>query len=148
MKKNEQFNQIMHFFATNDALSRLLPNLENLQRIEKVCRRIMPSVFLKSRVVAWENHQLTINVPTSAFASKFKQSVPVLITELQKSGIPVEKIRVKVRLKTTLEPTPREPRKPLSEKAKAEIAKLAQILKEQNENSELTKAVHELLENT
>lgn len=148
MTRRKYFNQVSQFFNENEALSRLIPNAENLTRIQKMCLDILPSIFSKSQVLSWENHKLTLGVPSQAFAAKMRQSVPFLQKELQKNGLPVEKIQVKVKMRNTLVSPPSKEREPLSEKAKAEIEKLAIWLKEKDANSELTKAVQSLLDKT
>ena len=129
----------------HDRLSGMLPNVARLTALQKACEQLLPEHFTFSEILQLEKSQLTIGVPNQATAAKLRQKLPLLQTELESAGWPVETIRVKVKLKKRIQ-VPQTPQKePLPPTVIEELGKLEMHLAQSGTHPSLMDAIHTML---
>jgi hypothetical protein len=102
-KKLSETNDINSYLTNNDKISPLLPTIRRNAKLQKECAVILSSIFANCEVLQLSEEQLTLSTPNAAIASKLKQQLPKLQTQLQQRGWQINAIRIKVQVKTMVE---------------------------------------------
>jgi Dna[CI] antecedent, DciA len=102
-KKLFEASGIASFLTSNDKISPLLPTIKRNASLQKECGIILPAIFASCEVLQLADEQLTLSTPNAALASKLKQQLPKLQSQLQQRGWQINAIRIKVQVKKTIE---------------------------------------------
>lgn len=86
------------FLRRNDKMAALLPAIERMARLQKDCAECLPAMFRYCEILAFEDGQLLLSLPTTALAAKLKQQLPKLQDTLGQRGWQVSHVRLKVQM--------------------------------------------------
>jgi hypothetical protein len=86
------------FLRRHDRLAALLPAVERMARLQKDCAECLPAMFKYCEILAFEDGQLTLSLPTTALAAKLKQQLPKLQETLARRGWQVLGVKLKVQM--------------------------------------------------
>ncbi|TFW27923.1 DciA family protein [Duganella callida] len=86
------------FLRRNDRMAALLPAIERMARLQKDCAECLPAMFKHCEILAFEEGQLLLSLPTTALAAKLKQQLPKLQDTLARRGWQVAGVRIKVQM--------------------------------------------------
>ena len=92
------------FLRRNDKMAALLPAVMRMASLQKDCAEALPAMFAHCDVLSFEQAQLVLAVPSSAFASKLKQQLPKLQLALHKKGWHIDGIKLKIQVTRALPP--------------------------------------------
>lgn len=98
MKITNVFPTATEYLDSHENMSGLLQAARRLSEIEKTCQSILPRHFSACSVLKLENGTMIIGVPNQSIAARIRQQIPYLQAELNRTGWPVESIRLKVQL--------------------------------------------------
>ena len=105
----------------------------------------MPAIFTSCEVLQLAEEQLTLSAPNAALASKLKQQLPKLQSQLQQRGWQVNAIRIKVQVKKTVEKPTAVKQLLLSDPAIRAFGELESALEDTPQNDALRAALHRLV---
>lgn len=91
------------FLRRNDRMAALLPAIERMARLQKDCAYCLPAMFKHCEILAFEDSQLILSVPTTALAAKLKQQLPKLQDTLARRGWQVAAVKLKVQMTKAVE---------------------------------------------
>jgi hypothetical protein len=91
------------FLRRNDRMAALLPAIERMARLQKDCAACLPAMFKHCEILAFEDSQLILSVPTTALAAKLKQQLPKLQDTLARRGWQVAAVKLKVQMTKAVE---------------------------------------------
>jgi hypothetical protein len=86
------------FLRRNDRMAALLPAVERMARLQKDCADCLPAMFKHCEILAFEDGQLLLSLPTTALAAKLKQQLPKLQDTLARRGWQVHGVKLKVQM--------------------------------------------------
>jgi hypothetical protein len=86
------------FLRRNDRMAALLPAVERMARLQKDCAECLPAMFKHCEILAFEDGQLLLSLPTTALAAKLKQQLPKLQDTLARRGWQVQGVKLKVQM--------------------------------------------------
>ncbi len=86
------------FLRGNDKMAALMPAITRMMSLQKDCADALPAMFRACAILSFEESQLVLATPNAAVASKLKQQLPKLQSNLQQRGWQVEAIRLKVQV--------------------------------------------------
>ncbi|RZT04063.1 Protein of unknown function [Duganella sp. CF402] len=86
------------FLRRNDRMAALLPAVERMARLQKDCAQCLPAMFKHCEILAFEDGQLVLSLPTTALAAKLKQQLPKLQETLAQRGWQVHGVKLKVQM--------------------------------------------------
>ncbi|MRW91604.1 DUF721 domain-containing protein [Duganella sp. FT80W] len=86
------------FLRRHDKMAALMPAVERMARLQKDCAECLPAMFKYCEILAFEDGQLTLSLPTTALAAKLKQQLPKLQETLARRGWQVANVRLKVQM--------------------------------------------------
>ncbi|WP_343730140.1 DciA family protein [Duganella sp.] len=86
------------FLRRNDRMAALLPAVERMARLQKDCAHCLPAMFKHCEILAFEDGQLVLSLPTTALAAKLKQQLPKLQETLAQRGWQVRGVKLKVQM--------------------------------------------------
>jgi hypothetical protein len=86
------------FLRKNDRMASLMPAAMRMASLQKDCANALPPMIATCDVMAFEQGQLLLAVPTSAVAARLKQQLPKLQADLLKRGWQVDAIKLKVQV--------------------------------------------------
>lgn len=86
------------FLRRNDRMAALLPAVQRMARLQKDCADCLPAMFKYCEILAFEEGQLTLSLPTTALAAKLKQQLPKLQETLARRGWQVANVKLKVQM--------------------------------------------------
>jgi hypothetical protein len=101
----------MRFNSSNISLKRptavgatdFLRRNERMARLQKDCADCLPAMFKHCEILAFEDSQLILSVPTTALAAKLKQQLPKLQDTLARRGWQVAAVKLKVQMTKAVE---------------------------------------------
>jgi hypothetical protein len=115
-------------FKGNADLKALSQQAADLSALQKQCQEIIPTALSNQvQVGAIENKSLTLYASNGAVAAKIKLLLPSLLSQLQKQGLAITRIRVTVKVQSHAPPA-KKPVRHLSQQAAENIYTLAQKL--------------------
>ena len=126
-------------------MAHLLPTVSRLLALQKDCATILPAMFNACQVLNLEAGQLVIATPNAALASKLKQQLPKIQTDLLKLGWQVSAIRLKVQVPIPDVVSPSIEKRQFSESAKTAFSALSAELGDGLQNAALKHAVLSLI---
>ena len=133
-------HKLRSVLRTSPDLHPVLAQVGRLQRLQAEYQRLAPaSLAASSQVVRLDNACLTLLADNAAVAAKLRQLGPSLAGDLRSRGIEVDLVRVRVGVRNA--PPPKAPAQRLGDKARQEVAQLAESL----EDTELGAALAHLL---
>jgi hypothetical protein len=91
------------FLRRNDRMAALLPAVERMARLQKDCADCLPAMFKHCEILAFEDSQLVLSLPTTALAAKLKQQLPKLQDTLARRGWQVAAVKLKVQMTKAVE---------------------------------------------
>jgi hypothetical protein len=91
------------FLRRNDRMAALLPAVERMARLQKDCAACLPTMFKHCEILAFEDGQLVLSLPTTALAAKLKQQLPKLQDTLARRGWQVAAVKLKVQMTKAVE---------------------------------------------
>ncbi len=95
------------FLRRNDKMAALLPAVTRMVALQKQCAAELPSMFSACEVLQFEARQLVLSAPNAALATKLKQQLPRLQSQLQSAHWQINVIRIKVQVsQKTNKPVP------------------------------------------
>ena len=144
-KKNFEAAGIATYLTSNDKISPLLPTLKRNASLQKECGTILPAVFASCEVLQLTEEQLTLATPNAALASKLKQQLPKLQSQLQQRGWQINAIRIKVQVKKAVEKPVPTKQLVLSGQAVHAFDALENALENTPQNDALKAALHRLV---
>jgi hypothetical protein len=144
-KKLFETSDISAFLTRNDKISPLLPTIRRNAKLQKECAAILASLFAQCEVLQLSEEQLTISTPNAAIASKLKQQLPKLQTQLQQRGWQINAIRIKVQVKRVVEKPPLTKQLTLSGPAISAFGQLENALEDTPQNDALKAALNRLV---
>ena len=133
------------FLAANDKISPLLPTIKRNASLQKDCGAILPTIFGSCEVLQLAEEQLTLSTPNAALASKLKQQLPKLQSQLQQRGWQINAIRIKVQVKKVVEKILPLKQLALSLPAVRAFNELENALEDIPQNDALRTALHRLV---
>ena len=136
---------VASFLASNDKISPLLPTIRRNATLQKECGTILPAIFGSCEVLQLADEQLTLSTPNAALASKLKQQLPKLQSQLQQRGWQINAIRIKVQVKKTVEKSLPVKQLVLSDPAVRAFGELENTLEDIPQNDALRAALHRLV---
>jgi hypothetical protein len=136
---------VASFLASNDKISPLLPTIRRNTSLQKECGTILSAIFDSCEVLQLADEQLTLSTPNAALASKLKQQLPKLQSQLQQRGWQINAIRIKVQVKKTVEKPLPVKQLVLSNPALRAFSELENNLEEIPQNDALKAALHRLV---
>ncbi|NVM76234.1 hypothetical protein FHW83_002029 [Duganella sp. SG902] len=86
------------FLRRHDRMASLLPAVERMARLQKDCAQCLPAMFKHCEILAFEDGQLVLSLPTTALAAKLKQQLPKLQETLAQRGWQVQGVKLKVQM--------------------------------------------------
>jgi hypothetical protein len=86
------------FLRRNDKMAALLPAIQRMARLQKDCAECLPAMFVHCEILAFEDGQLLLSLPTTALAAKLKQQLPKLQDTLARRGWQVHGVKLKVQM--------------------------------------------------
>ena len=86
------------FLRRHDRMAALLPAIERMARLQKDCAQCLPAMFKHCEILAFEDGQLLLSLPTTALAAKLKQQLPKLQETLAQRGWQVQGVKLKVQM--------------------------------------------------
>ena len=86
------------FLRRNDRMAALLPAVERMARLQRDCADTLPAMFKHCEILAFEDGQLLLSLPTTALAAKLKQQLPKLQETLGRRGWQITAVRLKVQM--------------------------------------------------
>ncbi|MYM65851.1 DUF721 domain-containing protein [Pseudoduganella sp. FT55W] len=86
------------FLRRHDRMAALLPAVERMARLQKDCAQCLPTMFKHCEILAFEDGQLLLSLPTTALAAKLKQQLPKLQDTLAQRGWQVHSVKLKVQM--------------------------------------------------
>lgn len=144
-KKLFEASGVTSFLASNEKISPLLPTIRRNASLQKECGAILPAIFGSCEVLQLADDQLTLSTPNAALASKLKQQLPKLQSQLQQRGWQINAIRIKVQVKKTVEKLLPVKQLVLSEPAVRAFGELENTLDATPQNDALRAALHRLV---
>ncbi|MDO8179047.1 MAG: DciA family protein [Undibacterium sp.] len=144
-KKLFEASGIATFLTSNDKISPLLPTIRRNASLQKECRTILPAIFDGCEILQLAEEQLTLSTPNAALASKLKQQLPKLQSQLQLRGWQINAIRIKVQVKKTIEKPLPIKQLVLSDTAVRAFDALENALEDTPQNDALKAALHRLV---
>lgn len=144
-KKLFEASDISAFLTRNDRISPLLPTIRRNAKLQKECAAILTGLFAQCEVLQLSEEQLTISTPNAAIASKLKQQLPKLQTQLQQRGWQINAIRIKVQVKKVVEKPPITKQLVLSDPAISAFGHLGNTLEDTPQNEALKTALKRLV---
>lgn len=136
---------VSSFLAANDKISPLLPTIRRNASLQKECGSILPAIFVSCEVLQLMEEQLTLSTPNAALASKLKQQLPKLQSQLQLRGWQINAIRIKVQVKKVVEKILPVRQLALSDPAVHAFNALENALEDTPQNDALRAALHRLV---
>ena len=136
---------VTSFLAANDKISPLLPTIRRNAKLQKECESILPAIFESCEVLQLAEEQLTLSTPNAALASKLKQQLPKLQSQLQQRGWQINAIRIKVQVKKVVEKSVPAKQLTLSDPAVRAFNDLEKSLEASPQNDALKAALHRLV---
>ncbi|WP_395822957.1 DciA family protein [Collimonas sp.] len=79
-------------------MAALLPAVTRMATLQKQCAAELPSMFSACEVLQFEDGQLVLSAPNAALATKLKQQLPRLQSQLQSVNWQINAIRIKVQV--------------------------------------------------
>ncbi|AMP01790.1 hypothetical protein CAter282_4022 [Collimonas arenae] len=83
-------------------MAALLPAVTRMAALQKQCAAELPSMFSACEVLQFEAGQLVLSAPNAALATKLKQQLPRLQSQLQSGHWQINAIRIKVQVSQNL----------------------------------------------
>ena len=145
MKINNVFPTATEYLDSHENMSGLLQVARRLSEIEKTCLSILPRHFSACSVLKLENGKMIIGVPNQSMAARLRQQMPYLQAELNRTGWPVDSIRLKVQLAQKRLVEKPAARKTLPPQAYESLVDLYSSLEKTKRNNRLTSALSELI---
>ncbi len=145
MKITNVFPTATEYLDSHENMSGLLQAARRLSEIEKTCQSILPRHFSACSVLKLENGTMIIGVPNQSIAARIRQQIPYLQAELNRTGWPVESIRLKVQLAQKRFSEKPAARKTLSNQAYESLVDLYSSLDKTKQNNRLVSALGELI---
>jgi hypothetical protein len=145
-RKPPEASGINAYLLRNDKLSPLLPTIKRNASLQKECCAILPVIFDHCEILLLAEEQLTLAAPNAALASKLKQQLPKLQSQLQLRGWQINAIRIKVQVRKTIEKPAPVKQLLLSEKAVQAFEVLERTLEDSGQNAELKAALNRLVQ--
>lgn len=145
-RKPPEASGISAYLLSNDKISPLLPTIRRNASLQKECATILPAIFDSCEILQLADEQLTLSIPNAALASKLKQQLPKLQTQLQLRGWQVNAIRIKVQVRKTVEKTSPVKQLVLSKQAVHAFDELEHALEDTPQNTALRAALKHLVQ--
>lgn len=140
-QKNEQPGGAINFLHENNNMVRLLPTVTRLIALQKACNSLLPPMFNACQVLHFDDGNLLFSVPNAALASKLKQQLPHIQSNLVLQGWQVNAIRLKVQVPQPISVATTLPKRHLSTSALNAFATLGEMLDDAPQNAALKAAV-------
>ncbi len=106
---------VSEFLKSSDKLAELLPAAQRVGQLQADCERLLPTLFATCRALQVRDGQLQVAVPNAALATRLRQVLPKLQSDLRAKGWAIEGIKLKV------QPMPDEPQRPSGKRADHEL---------------------------
>jgi hypothetical protein len=145
-RKLPEASGITSYLQSNDKISSLLPAIKRNASLQKECCAILPGIFDSCEVLQLADEQLSLATPNAALASKLKQQLPKLQSQLQLRGWQINAIRIKVQVRKTIEKPSPVKQLVLSDKAVEAFDMLGQTLEDNPQNAGLIAALGRLVQ--
>ena len=146
-KKLPQASEATQFLQYHDKLAALMPAVRRHIKLQKQCQEILPMLFEYCEVLNLSEAQLVLAAPNASLASKLKQHLPNLQSQLVQRGWEINAIKIKVQVKKTIEKPAPIKQAHLSNNAKLAFENLKLSLPTSNQNQGLQEALETLLKN-
>lgn len=146
--KNERPDGAMDFLHTNNNMVRLLPTVTRLIALQKACNSLLPPMFNACQVLHFDDGNLLFSVPNAALASKLKQQLPHIQSNLLMQGWQVNAIRLKVQVPQPISVATTLPKRHFPQDALNAFAALGEMLDDAPQNAALKAAVLALARRT
>jgi hypothetical protein len=111
--------EVSEFLKSSDKLAELLPAAQRVGQLQADCERLLPTLFATCRALQVREGQLQVAVPNAALATRLRQVLPKLQSDLRAKGWAIEGIKLKV------QPMPDEPQRPSGKRADHELPRNA-----------------------
>lgn len=145
-RKPPEASGISAYLLSNDKISPLLPTIKRNASLQKECGTILPAIFESCEVLQLADEQLTLSTPNAALASKLKQQLPKLQSQLQLRGWQISAIRIKVQVRKTVEKSSPVKQLVLSTQAVHAFDVLEHALEDTPQNAALRAALNRLVQ--
>ncbi|AIY43639.1 Zn-ribbon-containing [Collimonas arenae] len=122
-------------------MAALLPAVTRMAALQKQCAAELPSMFSACEVLQCEAGQLVLSAPNAALATKLKQQLPRLQSQLQTGNWQINAIRIKVQVSQNLVKPPVVKQALLSSNAVLAFAALMEDLPSSAANETLKNAI-------
>jgi len=145
-RKLPEASDASSFLRRNDKISPLLPTIKRNASLQKDCEAILPYIFPSCEILQLSDSHLTLATPNAAFASKLKQQLPKLQSQLQLLGWQVHSISIKVQIRNTVEKVAPVKQLVLSQQAVNAFDLLEHTLEATPQNASLRSALARLVQ--
>lgn len=134
------------FLKSDVMLTNLLPNITRISELQQLCSQLLPTLFRACEVLQYANNVLIVRTSNAAVATKLRQYLPKLQTNLNLQGWSVDAIHIKVHVPHYTPPRPARQIKNIPSHALSALQQLAQTLDKESTNSGLKNAIDTIIQ--
>tara|TARA_S200000501_G_C20849934_1_gene755248 strand:+ start:560 stop:1030 length:471 start_codon:yes stop_codon:yes gene_type:complete len=144
-KDSLEAKNISDYLKSNDKLKLIINKAYKINNLQKNCEKSIPFFLKNCEILQLTEKKLIISVPNASIASRLRQLIPKLKSDLQKKGNEIEEIFLKIKIKTKLSEINKKINNKLSPNSINYFKDLEKTIEENSENYNLLNAINNLI---